>query len=218
MSHDRLPDLADMRRTYAQAGLAEDDLAATWPEQFAAWMAQAVDAGVLEPNAMVLATAGPDGDVASRTVLAKGVDDDGIDFFTNYSSAKSRHLDANPRASVTFPWYALERQIQVRGTVHRLSAEATESYWRTRPRASQVGAWTSPQSTVIAGRDALAAAQAEVEERFAGQEVLPVPPFWGGWHLTAESVEFWQGRPSRLHDRLRFRRGGSAWVVERLGP
>ena len=218
MSHPDPPALADMRRTYAQAGLAEADLAATWLEQFETWMDQAVRAGVLEPNAMVLATAGPDGEVASRTVLAKGVDATGIDFFTNYTSTKSRHLDANPHASVTFPWYSLERQIQVRGAVSRLSAEATERYWRSRPRSSQVGAWVSPQSAVIESRDALVQAQARVEERFAGQDVLPVPPFWGGWHLTADMVEFWPGRPSRLHARLRFRREGSSWVVERLGP
>lgn len=226
-------DLAALRQNYSDAGLSEADLAPDWLTQFRRWFDDAVAAGITEPNAMVLATASPDGTVAARSVLAKGVDADGVVFYTNYGSAKSRDLEANPHAAVTFPWYDLHRQIHIRGTVAKVDAAATMAYWVQRPRGSQLGAWASPQSRVLPDRVALERLQAEVEDRFGGgadavdAPPVPVPPHWGGWRITPLTVEFWQGRTARLHDRLRYRRAvpdspvrpeGTGWVVERLAP
>ncbi|MCW2499504.1 MAG: pyridoxamine 5-phosphate oxidase [Frankiales bacterium] len=208
-------DLPSLRREYAREGLAEADLAPTWHGQFARWFE---DASVLrEPNAMVLATATPDGAPSARTVLLKGVDPTGFVFYTNHGSRKGAELAANPRASLVFPWTDLERQVLVTGTVERVGDPETEAYFRTRPRGSQLGAWASRQSAVLADRDELEARHAAVEERFAGDEV-PVPPFWGGLRVVPTAVEFWQGRPSRLHDRLRYRLSHGGWLVERLSP
>ncbi len=215
-------DMAAMRRNYSDEGLSEGDLAADWLSQFRRWFDDAIRAGITEPNAMVLATASPDGTVAARTVLAKGIDEDGIVFYTNYTSAKSHDLTANPHAAVTFPWYDLQRQVHLRGTVAKVDAAATAAYWAVRPRGSQIGAWSSPQSTVLADRAALDALQEQVERRFGGLDPdapIPVPPHWGGWRLRPTAVEFWQGRTGRMHDRLRFRRTETdGWVVERLAP
>lgn len=227
--------LALMRVSYAGAGLAEADLAADWVSQFGVWMEQAVRAGVVEPNAMVLATASADGVPASRTVLAKSVDADGVTFYTNYSSAKSADLLRNPLASLTFPWISLHRQVHVMGRVHQVDRAVTEAYWATRPRASQLGAWASPQSTVLAGfpagqppqtdpRSLLDELEAATERRFGPAaatdgDPIPAPPHWGGWCVVPETVEFWQGRLGRLHDRLRYRLTTEGnWVVERLAP
>ena len=204
-----------MRRDYALAGLGEHELAATWHAQFGRWFA---DAGVLlEPNAVVLATADVGGQPSARTVLLKAYDERGLVVFTNLTSRKGREATANPRASLVFPWVELERQVVVIGSVERVAAAQTAAYFGSRPRASQIGAWASHQSAVLAGRESLERRQAELEERFAGQPV-PVPPFWGGLRVVPESVEFWQGRASRLHDRLRYRLDGSTWLVERLAP
>lgn len=213
-----LPDLPAMRVSYEQGSLAEADLAATWHQQLQLWLDDATNAGLAEPNAMVLATASADGKPSSRTVLAKGLDERGVVFFTNYTSAKSHDLSATRYASVTFPWYGLHRQASVRGFVERVSAEETAAYWNSRPRGSQLGAWASPQSIVVSGRPVLENALANVQRRFADAEVVPVPPHWGGWRVRPEAVEFWQGRRDRMHDRLRYRLAGSDWQVERLGP
>ena len=217
-----LDDLARMRENYTMAGLDEADLAADWVSQFDRWMGDAVQAGITEPNAMVLATANLDGVPATRTVLAKAVDVSGVVFYTNYTSSKSHDLDQNPWAAVTFPWYGLQRQIHVRGRVHQVDRDESLAYWRTRPRASQLGAWSSPQSTVVAGRGELDRSEAHVVDQFGDGEV-PLPPHWGGWRIEPLTVEFWQGRTGRMHDRLRYRLidehlTGEKWVVERLAP
>jgi pyridoxamine 5'-phosphate oxidase len=199
-----------------QPGLTEDDLAEDWPTQFGRWFAEAIAAGLPEPNAMVLGTADAAGRPSARTVLLKGYDVRGFVFFTNYTSRKGTELSANPYASLVFPWYALHRQVLVTGRVERSSRAETEDYFATRPRGAQLGAWASRQSQPLASRAELEAAWAEVGQRYP--EEVPAPPHWGGFRLAPTSVEFWQGRRSRLHDRLRFRLAGDAWVVERLSP
>ncbi len=210
-------DVAALRREYTQAGLDEADLAATWHDQLARWLAEAVAAGLTEPNAVVLATSTPEGVPSARTVLLKGLDARGLVLFTNLGSRKAREAAANPHACLVLPWVPLERQVVVVGDVVPVSREEEADYFASRPRGSQIGAWVSRQSTVLGSRAELEQRQHELEQRFAGGEV-PLPEFWGGLRVVPTSVEFWQGRPSRLHDRLRFRVLDDGWVVERLSP
>jgi pyridoxamine 5'-phosphate oxidase len=207
-----------MRRVYARGGLHEGDLAGDPLTQFHRWFDDAVAAGLAEPNAMVLATCGPDGAPAARMVLLKGADERGFTFYTNRASAKGRDLAANPVAALLFPWHELERQVRVTGPVAEVPAEETERYFASRPRESRLGAWASAQSTVVAGRQVLDAAYEEAAARWPDGTPVPVPPSWGGYRVLPESVEFWQGRVGRLHDRLRYRRDGERWLVERLAP
>jgi pyridoxamine 5'-phosphate oxidase len=210
--------LPTMRVSYEEGKLSESELAQTWHQQLQIWLDDAIRASAPEPNAMVLATANADGLPASRTVLCKGLDARGVVFFTNYTSEKSHDLMATRYASATFPWYTLHRQATVRGVVEKVSPRETATYWASRPRGSQLGAWASPQSIVVGGREALENALANVRRRFADAEEVPVPPHWGGWRIQPEIVEFWQGRRDRMHDRLRFKLHRDSWKVERLGP
>lgn len=217
--------IADLRVTYDTGGLEPTGLPAAPLAAFRAWFDEALAAGLPEPNAMTLATATPDGVPSARTVLLKDVDARGFILYTNLTSAKGRELAANPRAGLVFPWFAMHRQVVVAGSVEPVSREEAEAYFHSRPRESQLGAWTSRQSSVIPDRSVLEQRYVALEERFDGGPV-PLPEFWGGWLVRPSSVEFWQGRPSRLHDRLRFRAhaqgaaldDASAWTLERLSP
>ena len=222
MSHSEEPidppiDLAALREEYADVGLDEADLAADPFTMFERWLGEALAAGVHEPNAMVLGTVGDDGRPSNRMVLLKGLDARGFVLFTNHTSRKGRDLAANPHCTLLFPWHPLERQVRVEGRAAVLERETVEAYHRSRPRAAQLGAWASRQSEQVASRAELTELYAEMAARFEGTEV-PVPPHWGGYRVDPELVEFWQGRPGRLHDRLAYRRAGDGWEVVRLAP
>lgn len=211
--------ISDLRKDYSLAGLHEQDLARDPFRQFDKWFQEAQAAKLPEPNAMTLSTCTPDGRPSSRIVLLKGVDGRGFVFYGNYESRKGRELAANPRASLLFPWFAFERQVIVEGSVARISQEESAAYFHSRPRASQIGAWASAQSTLVADRKAIETSFKLMENKYAAADEVPLPPQWGGWRLTPSTVEFWQGRRSRLHDRLRYRRvENGEWVVERLAP
>lgn len=211
--------LDGLRVDYSAAPLDESDLSATWHEQLATWLRDATAAELPEPTAMVLATAGIDGLPASRTVLCKSIDERGVVFCTNYTSAKGHELFASRYASVTFPWFALHRQAHLRGSAERVPAEETARYWAARPREAQYGAWASTQSRVVPSRQSLDNAYEMARRRFGDAEKVPVPPHWGGVLIRPDTVEFWAGRASRMHDRLRFRIDTDRqWWVERLAP
>lgn len=212
-----MPSLADLRREYSQAELDEKTVDPDPIRQFLAWFEQAGQAGEVEPNAMTLATASADGRPSARIVLLKGCDDRGFTFFTNYDSRKGRELLVNPYAALVFWWPSLERQVRVEGRLGRVAESESETYFQSRPTGSKLGAWASEQGDVVPDRAWLETRLHELETQYADAPI-PRPPHWGGYRLSPETLEFWQGRPNRLHDRIRYRRQGPAWVRERLAP
>jgi len=209
--------LSDLRKEYTLAGLDLTDVLPDPMAQFQRWFDAALGAGVPEPNAMHLSTVNADGRPDGRIVLIKAVSDAGFVFYTNYESRKGQELLGQPFAALTFFWPELERQIRIGGRVEKVSDAESDSYFMSRPRGSQIGAWVSHQSRIIADRDVLETRQRDLEAQFADQSV-PRPPYWGGFRLVPDSLEFWQGRPSRLHDRIRYRKEENSWVLERLSP
>ena len=211
-------DIASIRDDYSAPGLMEKDMAADPLKQFERWMDDAISANLDQPNTMTLATATPKGVPSARIVLLKEVNERGFVFFTNYRSQKARELEDNPLAALVFFWLPLHRQVRVEGYVDRVSNDVSDAYFESRPLGSQIGAWASPQSDVIASRAILESAYADIEKRYEKEDV-PRPPHWGGYCLVPHAIEFWQGQPSRLHDRLQYRKEKEGnWILERLAP
>ena len=214
-----LHDPADLRKFYEDARLSENDLAEDPLSQFDAWFADAVGAELPEPNAMILATVTADGTPSTRTVLLKGYGPEDFRFFTNHGSRKARAIAGNPHVSLLFPWHPVHRQVIVEGIAERISRAESAAYFRTRPHGSQLGAWASERQSAVVTREELESRYAELARRWPDE--VPLPDFWGGYRVVPTSVEFWQGRPNRMHDRLRYRRStteSDKWVVERLSP
>ncbi len=209
--------LAELRQEYTRAGLQREDLDADPMQQFRRWIEQVGEAGLTEPNAMVLATVDGAGQPFTRTVLLKDLDTRGLVFYTNFESRKARHIAENAQVSLLFPWFPLERQVSINGKATRISTAESLKYFASRPLASRLGAWSSPQSTIIRSRSLLESKFQEMKAKFAGGEV-PLPSFWGGYRVEPVSVEFWQGRQSRLHDRFLYQKSAKGWGVERLAP
>ena len=208
-------DLSNLRKEYLKSGIVKDDLKSNPIEQFSLWFDQAIEANIIEPSAMSLATS--DDYIGIRTVLLKFFDDKGFVFFTNYESKKSKQLQNNPQAALLFPWLALERQVKIIGSVEKITKLESLKYFSSRPKDSQIGAWSSQQSSKISSRAILVDQFAVMKKKFANGEI-PLPDFWGGYRVVPESIEFWQGRESRLHDRLIYERKDNGWDISRLSP
>ncbi|MCB0548876.1 MAG: pyridoxamine 5'-phosphate oxidase [Phaeodactylibacter sp.] len=214
-----LEDIENLRKEYSASTLDVGDVNEDPLLQFGNWFGEAMAAQLPEPNAMILATSTPDGMPSARTVLLKAADEQGFVFYTNYESRKGKVLERNPRAALVFLWLELQRQVRVEGLIEKVSREESEAYFISRPKGSQIGAWVSPQSQPIDGRDILEAKTIELERQYAGSEYLPLPPNWGGFRVRPTLLEFWQGRPNRLHDRIQYtllEKG--KWKIERLAP
>jgi pyridoxamine 5'-phosphate oxidase len=210
--------LDEIRKEYSKADLDVKDVMKDPIEQFEKWFLEATHSGVPEPNAMNLSTVNADGKPTSRIVLLKGIEDQKFIFYTNYQSQKGRELESNPACALTFFWPELERQVRIEGNALRVEEKKSTEYFQSRPRGSQVGAWSSPQSTVIESREILEERKTKIEEKFDGLPVLPKPHQWGGFEIDPTMFEFWQGRPSRLHDRIQFIKVDNTWRVQRLAP
>lgn len=213
-----MKNIADMREDYRLKSLDVSDVLKHPMDQFDIWFEEAGNSGILEPNAMTLATTTQDGFPSARIVLLKGLEKDGFIFYTNYESRKAKEMLENPRVALVFCWKELQRQVRIEGVVSKLTKKRSMEYFRTRPPGSQIGAWASPQSEVIESRAALEAHVETVKKRFAGYEELPLPKFWGGFKVKPTKIEFWQGRTSRLHDRIRYLKEKRSWIIERLAP
>lgn len=211
-------DIASIRKEYAKAGLDIASVSQDPIHQFTTWFDEAISAQVPEPNAMNLATVNENGRPASRTVLLKGVENAKFVFYTNYQSRKGKELEGNPACALTFFWPELERQVRIEGVAARIDEKRSEKYFQSRPRASQIGAWASPQSTLIGDRSLLEERVKKLEEKFKGLEVLPKPNQWGGYEVDPLMIEFWQGRRSRLHDRILYTKDDGVWKINRLAP
>ncbi len=210
--------IADLRENYSKAKLDRSALVDDPILQFKAWFDNVLSSKIIEPNAMTISTVNESGVPSSRVVLLKEITETGIVFYTNYNSDKAQDLESNPNIAVNFLWKEIERQVRIQGLATKISRDRSEAYYHSRPKGSQIGAWASPQSQIISDRSVLEEKQKELESQYQNTEKLPIPPHWGGYEITINMIEFWQGRPSRLHDRFRYRKEGDVWIVERVAP
>ena len=212
-----MKDLSNYREEYRRGELHENEIKANPFQQFEIWMQDTIDNRTIEPNAMAVATSTPDGKPSIRVVLLKELTDQGFVFFTNYHSRKGQEISSNQHVAAVFYWHIMERQVRIEGTIKKISEEESDTYFNSRPEASKIGAWVSPQSQVVNGREELDKLQQQSEQRFAGKSI-PRPPHWGGYIIIPSKIEFWQGRPSRLHDRILYSITNEGWKIDRLAP
>ena len=213
-----MQNISDLRKEYSRATLDSSNVLPDPIKQFEKWFDEAVQAGITEPNAMHLATVNEQGKPSSRIVLLKGIEKNGFVFYSNYQSKKGKEMDVNPACALTFFWAEIERQVRIEGVAERVDAETSDRYFQSRPRGSQIGAWASPQSSIIHDRNILEQRAAQIEKKFENSKVLPRPHQWGGYRIDPLLIEFWQGRGSRLHDRIQFTKVDGVWRVDRLAP